>query len=69
MKKREVYHVIPYAKDGWQIRNERTDEIISVYDTKQEAVNKAIQNSKDNTPSRLVVHKENSRIQVLYTYG
>jgi len=69
MRDREVYHVMPRGKYDWQVRSEDAEKIISIHDTKREAVAAGKKVAENHEPSRLVIHKEDGAIQVTYTYG
>jgi hypothetical protein len=75
LMKRSVYRVM-YEKEGnWVVYPGKRvkNTYISSWDTKSEAVNNAKSFAKeewrDGTPSQVVVHKIDGKIQTEYTYG
>lgn len=65
---RTVIHVLPYGHGMWQIKFESESANHSVYGTKSPAVEMARALAKNNSPSQLVVHKEDGTIEYKYTY-
>ena len=68
MASRTVIHVLPYGHNMWQIRFERESAEHSVYGTQYAAVEMARALAKNNSPSQVVVHKEDGTIENEYSY-
>jgi len=62
---RKVYRVMPGEK-AWHVRDGESEREFS---RKDEAVKWAREQAKQATPSQLLVHGQNGRIQNEYTYG
>jgi poly(hydroxyalkanoate) granule-associated protein len=62
-----VFHVVP-TEDGWAVRRDGTDGDLSVHDTKKDAVSAAREAAKAQTPSELVVHKQDRSVQESFSY-
>ena len=61
-------HVVPHPKGGWQVKAEGGKRATIRTETKQEAVNKGRQISK-NQGSELIIHGRNGRIQSKDSHG
>ncbi len=65
--KATVYHVAP-GEGGWTVQREGAARATSVHPTKAEAVAAGRDRAKGQTPSRLVVHKQDGTIQDHFSY-
>lgn len=65
--KKIVYHVVPHA-EGWAVKEEGVVEPLLLHGTKEEALTAARGLAKAHTPSRLVTHKKDGRVQESVTY-
>ena len=63
-----VFHVAP-NNEGWIVTVEGEDEPASEHGTKKEAVSAARSTAKEQTPSQLVVHKQDRSVQESFSYG
>lgn len=68
MSHRTTWYVTTHD-DGWQVRRDTATQATAVFKTKKEAVAKAEETVKANTPSRLIVHKADGSIQETKLYG
>jgi hypothetical protein len=61
------YHLTPSPTGEWKLAPEGTDHVLSVFDTKAEAVDKAVQYVSEKTGS-LKIHKADGTIEEERTY-
>jgi hypothetical protein len=65
---RYVLHVTPNA-NGWEVKQQGSDETEWLVDDKDNAVNHARELAKANQPSQIVIHTRDGRIETEHTYG
>jgi len=63
-----VLHVTPNA-NGWQVKQQGSDETEWLVDDKDNAVNHARELAKANQPSQIIIHTRDGRIETEHTYG
>ena len=68
MSEREVYHVTPDSREGWQVKLEGAQEASSLHGTKKEALARARELAKSLPLAQVIVHKQDGTIQTEYTY-
>lgn len=64
----DSHHVVPGVGGGWDIRKEGSDRASGHFDTKQAAVDRARQISR-NQRTELVIHDRHGRIQNPDSHG
>ena len=64
----DVLHVTPNA-NGWEVKQQGSDETEWLVDDKDNAVNHARELAKANQPSQIVIHTRDGRIETEHTYG
>jgi len=69
MAKRTRYHVTRRPDGRWQAKPEKASRASRVTKTKAEAVDKARELAKSQTPAQVIIHKSDGKIQTEYTYG
>ncbi len=69
MAKRKVYHVTYRKDEGWVIKLEKIDAVISSHKIKTEAVAMASHIAKANEPSQVMVHRKDGTFEREITYG
>lgn len=65
---RRTHHVVPNPKGGWNIKKGGAERSSGHFNTKQEAVNRAREISR-NQGTELVVHNRNRRIASCDSHG
>ncbi|MGI8807756.1 MAG: sigma-70 family RNA polymerase sigma factor [Acidimicrobiales bacterium] len=65
---RYVLHVTPNA-NGWEVKQQGSDETEWLVDDKDNAVNHARDLAKANQPSQIIIHTRDGRIETEHTYG
>lgn len=67
---RTVYHVVHNSdKEVWQVKKEGSSTAIKNFDTKDEAIDYAVELAKNNKPSQVKIHKKDGTIESERTYG
>lgn len=69
MPKREVIHVTPDGRGGWNAKKPGATRASKNFDRKQDAVDYGRAKAKQATLGQLVIHKKDGKIQTEYTYG
>ena len=69
MAKRKVYHVTYHKGEGWLIKLEKTDTIISSHKLKDDAVDMASHIARANEPSQVKIHRQDGTFERELTYG
>jgi hypothetical protein len=69
MAKRKVYHVTYHKADGWVIKLEKSDSIISSHKLKAAAVDMACHIARANEPSQVKIHRQDGTFESEVTYG
>ena len=64
---RKKYHVMPHG-DGWQISFENSERASILANTKEEAVQEAMDLAKNQEPSQLFIHGTDGKIMEERTY-
>ncbi len=59
-----TYYVLPY-KGVWRVKKEKTDEILSIHDTKEEAIKVAKSEIKDKENGNVIVLNADGSIENL----
>lgn len=67
MQKNPFIHVV-HKNDSWAIEEEGQDTVMSIHDTKEEAVNAARDIARKNKVE-LIIHNLNGRISRRNSYG
>ena len=67
-KKRIAVHVTP-SDDKWAVKIETRDRAEALYDTKDKAVDVAVEMAKRNEPSQVKIHRQDGTFQEERTYG
>ncbi len=67
--KREVFHVVPNAKGGWDLTKEGNKRASAHAPTKEKAIAIGKDAAKKPKLGQLIVHKQDGTIQTEYTYG
>ena len=65
---RTIYHVVPH-EDRWAVRKQNSQHNSRVTDNKDEAVEIATRFARNQTPSRVVLHDEDGRIDEKRDYA
>ncbi|OIQ10402.1 DUF2188 domain-containing protein [Neomoorella thermoacetica] len=65
---RKTHHVVPNPKGGWDIKKGGAERSSGHFDTKQEAIKRAREISK-NQESELVIHNRNGLISGADSHG
>jgi hypothetical protein len=68
LAKRESHHVVPNAEGGWDIKRGGGERSSGHFDTKQPAVDRAREISR-NQGSELVIHNRDGRISQSDSHG
>lgn len=68
MAKRDVYHVTKRGED-WQVKQPGAGRAVGNFETKKEAVDRAVEVAKSKPLGQVVIHKETGPIQSERTYG
>jgi len=70
MAARTIYHVV-YDSDEqhWEVKRQGAERASFVFETKEEAIEKARAVAKNNKPSQVIVHKKDGVIETEWTYG
>jgi hypothetical protein len=68
MSSRTVYHLTPYV-NGWQVKQEGSDEREVLVDDKERAMQLAREQAKQHELSQVIVHKRDGTIEEEFTYG
>ena len=61
-------HVVPDGNGGWNVKGEGNSKATANFNTKADAINKAVQISK-NQQSEMFIHGRNGQIRERNTYG
>lgn len=69
MGSRKTYHVVPDSTGGWKVQGENAKRAVANYDTKQLAVERAKELAKAQPEGKVVIHKQDGKIQTEHTYG
>lgn len=56
-------------KEVWQVKKEGSSTAIKNCDTKNEAIDYAVELAKNNKPSQVKIHKKDGTIESERTYG
>ncbi len=64
----KVYHVMPAAEGGWQVKDEQEERATSTHEKKDEAVARAKELAKGQALGQVIIHKKDGTIQTEYTY-
>jgi hypothetical protein len=65
---RYVLHVTPNV-NGWEVKQQGSDETEWLVDDKDNAVNHARELAKANQPSQIIIHTRDGKIETEHTYG
>jgi hypothetical protein len=68
MAKRYVYHVTKHGED-WQVKKPGAGRAVGRFETKEQAVDRAVEVAKAKPLGQVVIHKESGAIQSERTYG
>lgn len=66
---REVYHVVPSSRGGWDVKREGGARASSHHETKQPAIDAARDKAKAAPLGQVRIHGQDGRIQTEWTYG
>ena len=66
--RRTIYDVSPSGEGDWKVKRRGTDRADSVFENKQDAVDRGRELAKAQKPGQLVIHKSNGKIQTEHTY-
>jgi hypothetical protein len=69
MAKRKVYHVTFHKNEGWFVKLEKTDVVISSHKLKDDAVDMACHIARANEPSQVKIHHQDGTFEREVTYG
>ncbi len=69
MPKRKVYHVTFHKDEGWVIKLQKTDIVISCHKVKEDAVKMASHIARANEPSQVKVHRQDGTFESEMTFG
>lgn len=67
--KREVYHVTPNPKGGWDVKKEGGGRASAHSETKADAVDRGRELAKKAPLGQIKIHKQDGKIQTEHTYG
>ena len=65
-KKRSIIRVVPDGEKGWNVN--KGGKTISHHRKKEKAVDQGRHIAHQDSPSQLVIHKQNGQIQTEHTY-
>jgi hypothetical protein len=68
-KKREVYHVTPNPKGGWDVKKEGGQRASAHLDKKTDAMAKGKELAKAAGLGQIKIHGQDGQIQTEHTYG
>ncbi len=68
-KKRQVYHVTPSSKGGWDVKGEGNKKPTGHFEKKTEAVARGKELAKAAPLGQIKIHKQDGKIQTEHTYG
>lgn len=66
--RRSTWHVTPTKEGRWRVIRENASRAASVHDTKHDAVDAAKKIAKKRSKGRIVLHRQDGRIQKAHTY-
>jgi len=61
--------VTPRTDGGWNVKEENASRASSSHDTKVEAIARAKESAKKEALGQVVIHKQDSTIQIEHAYG
>ena len=67
VKSRNITRVVPDGKKGWNVT--QNGQTLGNHHRKETAVEHAMQIARRESPSQLVIHKQNGQFQTEHTYG
>lgn len=68
-KKRDVYHVTPNPKGGWNVQKEGGKKPSGNFAKKTDAVVRGKELAKKAKLGQIKIHKQDGKIQTEHTYG
>jgi hypothetical protein len=68
-EKRDVYHVAPNTKGGWEVQKEGNKRPSGYFTKKTDAVVRGKELAKKAKLGQVTIHKQDGTVQVEHSYG